>query len=379
MTGRPVPASQPPFVFWACLWSIGAAVALVGVAYDIFRPQLVIPPGRDFANLYAGGKLALASEAWQAFDLDLFRLAIRDQVGTLTQQNYSYPPHALFIALPFALLSYLPAFILFSLTGAALFVWAARPYVPFAPLLAVLTPAAALFLLNGHYGLLIGALWLFFFRNLQERPARAGLAAAALTFKPHIGLFVALAALSQRRTFVTAVAAMVALVAVSAAAFGLASWYGFIGQTVAAQADILTREGGDFYFRLMPSAYVAYGRGPVGWVAHCLFAAAAVMLLVRARRIDPFAFATATFIVVPYVFVYDMTVACLGLAILLWRDWGMLKGWERVVLTLAFFAPDLSLFVQPLVPPILLAALSVQARLEVPAYRRVQVSQPEAT
>ena len=370
---------RPPFVFWTCLWGIGAAVALVGVAYDLFRPQLVIPPGRDFANLYAGGKLALAGEAWRAFDLDLFRLAIRDHVGTLTQQNYSYPPHALFIALPFALLPYVPALILFSLAGAALFVWAARPYVPFAPLLAVLTPAATLNLWNGHYGLLIGALWLLFFRFLQERPLRSGLAAAALTFKPHIGLFVALAALSERRTFLAAVVATAALVALSAAAFGLASWYGFIGQTVAAQADILTREGGDFYFRLMPSAYVAYGRGAIGWIAQAAFATAAIAFLGRARRIDPFAFATATFIIVPYVFVYDMTVACLGLAILLWRDWGSLKAWEKAVLTLAFFAPDLSLFVQPLVPPILLAALFLQLRADPLGYRRVQVSQPLAT
>lgn len=379
MTETHLTAARPPFVYWTCIWAIGVVFGLVAVGYDIFRPDVGVPPGRDFSNLYTAGQLVLAGEPWAAFDLNLFRLALREHVGTLTMQNYSYPPHALFIAVPFAVLPYWPAFVLFSLGGAALFVWAARPYVPFAPILAVLTPAAALNLWNGHYGLFIGALWLIFFRYLHDRPGRAGFAAAALTFKPHMGLFIALAALTERRTFIVAALATVLLVVASVAAFGPSSWYGFFIETAAAQADILTREGGDFYFKMMPSAYVAFGRGGVAWVAQAVASIAAIAMLVRARRTDAFTLATATFIVVPYVFVYDMTVVCLGFAILLWRDWETMRGWEKLVLTAAFFVPDLSLLVQPVVPPILLAAFTVQLRAEPISYRLVHVSQPLAT
>ena len=75
---------------------------------------------------------------------------------------------------------------------------------------------------------------------------------------------------------------------------------------------------------------------------------------------DPFALATATFLIVPYVFVYDMTVACIGFAILIWRDWGELSFGERAILTLAFLVPNITLGLPALSPPILLLALWVQ-------------------
>ena len=183
-------AAKPPFVYWTCLWLSGLAVVLVATAYDVLAPDLGTPPGRDFSNLYTAGKLALAGDAYRAFDLNTFRLALREFVGGLTLQNYSYPPHALFIAAPFALLPYGASFALWSALSLAFFYWAAKPYVRFAPILSILTPAAALNVWNGHYGLLLGGLWLLFFRNSDRRPIVAGLVASLMTFKPHMGLFI---------------------------------------------------------------------------------------------------------------------------------------------------------------------------------------------
>jgi hypothetical protein len=340
------------------------AFALVATAYDIFRPDIGTPPGRDFSNLYTAGKLVLEGEAWRAFDVDIFRLSLREYVGTLTQQNYSYPPHALFIAAPFALFPYGVSFFLWSAVSLVLFAWAARPFVPFPAILAALTPPAALNVWNGHYGLILGALWLLYFRFLGSRPAAAGWTAAALSFKPHMGLFIALTALTSRRTFIVAVTGVLALVLLSAWTFGIACWIGFVDTTIATQAVILTREANNFYFRLMPAAYTAFGRGSAALAVHLIFALAAIMLLIRYRRIDPFSLATATFIIVPYVFIYDMTVACLGFALLIWRDWKGLGLAERVILTLAFLSPDINILFSPIVPPILLAALWVQLRRE---------------
>jgi alpha-1,2-mannosyltransferase len=153
MNDRAETAKRPPFVYWTCLWGSGLAVALVATAYDIIRPDLGTPPGRDFSNLYTAGKLALEGRAYLAFDLDTFRLALRDFVGTLTLQNYSYPPHAMFIAVPFALLPYGISFAVWSVLSLGFFYWAAKPHVQFPPILSILTPAAALNVWNGHYGL----------------------------------------------------------------------------------------------------------------------------------------------------------------------------------------------------------------------------------
>jgi alpha-1,2-mannosyltransferase len=362
MTSDAISASRPPFVYWTCLWLVGLSFAFVLILQDIIAPDPGAPPGRDFANLYNAGKLALDGYAYRAFDVDTFRFGFLDLFGKFIQQNYSYPPHALLLAAPMAMLPYWPSFAVWTVVSVGLFYWAAKPHVPFAPALAVLTPAAAINIWNGHYGLLLGALWLLFF---QMRGVKAGLIASAMTIKPHMGLFIAITALRDWRTVAAAVCGTIALVTLSIFLFEPASWYGFISNTFGVQMEMLTRQKNDFYFRLMPSAYTSFGRDGGAIVIHLLFAAVAAALVLRSRRIDPFAFATATFLIVPYVFIYDMTVACLGFAMILWRDWGKLGRSEKVVLTLAFMTPNLTLVFPPLTGPILLAALAVQTKADV--------------
>jgi hypothetical protein len=238
--------------------------------------------------------------------------------------------------------------------------WAARRAVPFAPWLAILTPAAGLNMWNGHYGFWLGGLWLLFFRYLQRAPAKSGLIAAVLTIKPHMGLFIALSALTSRRVVAWAVAGTLTLVLVSALLFGVASWEAFFLKTTATQADILTRAKDEYYFRLMPTTFVAAGRGQIAVFAHVLVAAATIVLLARRPTLDPFALATATFLVLPYAFNYDMTVACLGFAIILYRDWSTLGRWRQAALSLAFLVPVLTISAPWLSPPLLLCALAIQ-------------------
>lgn len=356
----------PPFVFWTCLWGAGLAIGLVAIIYDILAPDLGVPLGRDFSNLYTAGTLAIENRAHEAFDPNTHRLALRDIVGELTQQVYSYPPHALFVGVPFALLSYQLSLIVWTLATAAFFYWAAKPHVAFAPVLAVLTPAAVINIWAGQYGLLFGGLWLLYFRYFGPCPVRAGLIAAAMTFKPHLGLFVGLTAFTHWRTVAAAALSTMLLIFLSGAAFGWEGWYGFISQNVGTHVGFLTQRSDDFYFRLMPAAFTAYGKGMFGLSAQIAFAVAAIWLLIRSRRIDPFALATATFLIIPYGFVYDMTVVCLGFANILWLNWKHLKVWERFILTLAFLSPGINMlfaiYSPMLVPPILLAGLFVQTR-----------------
>ena len=365
MKFEPVTADRPPFVYWACLWGLGLSVTLAGIFFDILQADLN-PPGRDFANLYAAGKLVLEGNPLSVFDLRSFRLEIFEWTGVTTLQNYSYPPHALLIAAPFALLPYWPSFILWTVGGAAFFAYAAKREIPFSPMLAVITPAAGLNIWNGHYGFLLGGLWLLFFRALHHQPMRAGLIGAVLTFKPHMGLFIGLAALTKRRAVIVAIAASAALFLLSVAAFGIDSWEAFALKTSATQTAILTRTNEDHYFRLMPTAFVAMGRGDLGLIAHILFAGAALALLARRPTLDPFALATATFIILPYAFNYDMTVACLGMAVILYRDWATFDAKRIAVLSLAFLVPNLTISAAAVAPPMLLAALWIQLERATP-------------
>ncbi len=251
-------SSRPSFVYWTSLWLVGLSFALVLVIKDLLNVDPGAPPGRDFANFYTAGKLAIEGRAWQAFDADVFRFALRDVFGKFIVQNYSYPPHAMLLAAPFALLPYWVAFAAWTALGAGLFYTAAKRCVPFAPLLAVLTPAAALNMWNGHYGLILGAWWIFFF---SSRGAKAGLIASLMTIKPHMGLLVGLTALRDWRTVAAAVVGTLALIVLSVVLFEPAAWFGFANNTLGAQMEILTSSTDDFYFRMMPSAYTAFGRG----------------------------------------------------------------------------------------------------------------------
>ena len=359
MNKTPVQA-PPPLVIWASMWGVGVAFGIALIGHDLLVPTRT-PLGRDFMNLWVAGRMVLEGQTPAIFDYLAFQARVLELLDADTT-NYSYPPHALFMAVPFALLPYHPALALWTIGGAALFAWAARPFVPFPAWLAVLTPAAFVNIWNGHYGFVFGALWLLFFRNLATRPVRGGLCVAALTFKPHMGVLIAFAALRDRRVVLTAIAGTIALAAGAALIFG--GWPEFFGRTVPLQAEIMSRGNEFFFARLMPTAFIAYGTGSAGWVAQAIFTAATAWLVLRSRTVDPFALATASFLIVPYAFNYDMTVASLGFAILLHRDWYRLGAAERIVGILAFLSPALTFFAGWAVPVILLAGLWLQLRCE---------------
>ena len=363
MTLKIEPSSSrngPPFVYWSLLWWLGAVVAIYLLFFDLTKPNMTRLPGRDFTNLWTAGRLALDGDAWKAFNVDTFRLALLNKAGILSLQNYSYPPHALFIAAPFALMPYYLSLAVWTVLGFVFFVWAARPFIPFHPLLAALTPAAAFNIWNGHYGFYIGGLWLLVFYWVRNRPYWAAVAAGLLSFKPHLGLLIAIRLLTERRALVATVLTVVLLVAASAFIFGAGTWAAFLTDTTAEQADILTAPGASLYLRMMPSAYCVFGGGSVGILAQLIFASASIGILIYRSALNPFSAATATFLIVPYTFNYDMTVACLGFAILIYSRWSVLSWHAKALLTLAFWAPELTWIVPWLVPPILLAGLWLQ-------------------
>ena len=248
---------------------------------------------------------------------------------------FPYPPQALFLFVPFALLPMWPAYYLFDVLGALCFFLAAKPYLPpgFPRISAVLTPAALFCLFYGQTGLFVGALWLVAF---QGRWA----AVAALTIKPHIGFLSALS-LSTKTLVPTVILALVLtcagfLIFGEASAFfqSLAAQFGAIGENIKWQ-----------YVGVSP----AIGYGVIGWL---VFGLAAAILL--SFNVNAFTAATAGLLIAPYAFHYDMPAASLGFLLALQKERSLSKA---LAFTAALLVPSLVRLGAFVAPPILIWAL----------------------
>lgn len=341
-----------PVPFVAGLWLLGAIVTLTMVWNGLGQDQL--STDKDYANLWVAGRLAIEGNIAAIFDVEAFRQASVPLLGERIAGNYSYPPHALFLAVPFAVLPYKWSLVAWTLAGMAFFMWAAREHCRgVMPLfLAVLTPAALDNIRFGHYGFFAGGLFLLAFSN---RHRIAGLAASALTIKPHLGLLVTVQMLRNPKALVVAIAATVALVIASLLVFGPASWTGFLTETFAYQSGLIAPAGRGKLMHMMPTPLIGYGL-----VGHLIFAGLAILLLTR--NFNVFTAATATFLILPYAFHYDMTVANLGFAVLIFRHWDDLGLLEKVAACLGFLVPEFVTFGTWFAPPLLLAGLYVQTR-----------------
>lgn len=260
---------------------------------------------------------------------------------------FPYPPHSLFLFIPFGLFPFGWGLLLFNFAGVAFFAWAAKSYLPdqLPLVLAVCSPATLFCLFFGQTDLIVGGLWLLAFRGRWA-------AVAALTFKPHLGLLSVLSLKSWAQ--IARVALLVAvLVAASLFAFGARAWFDFFNAAVGQAGMIGVRQRW-----LVMGVSPAIGYGFWGWI---LFATAAAFLL--SRRVNAFTAATAALLISPYGFHYSMPAASVGLAIAIYCHWTQLRVINRTALAGAFLVPVIVTVGTWWAPPILLWALSVQVGL----------------
>nr|WP_277622583.1 glycosyltransferase 87 family protein [Sphingomonas telluris] len=262
-------------------------------------------------------------------------------------QAFPYPPHSLFLFIPFSLTSFGLGLILFNVAGTAFFACAAKPYLPkgFPLVFAVCSPATLLCLFFGQTSLVVGGLWLCAFRGRWA-------AVSALTFKPHMGLLSVFALKNRADVWRTAALALL-LIAASMIAFGFHIWVDFANALTAHADRIGVRKRW-----LVLGVGPAIGYGLWGWA---LFAVAAAYLL--SRQINAFTAATAALLISPYALHYDMPVACLGFLLGIYSHWETLGTFQRAALAAGFLSPIIVYLGTWWIPPILLWALLVQVRL----------------
>jgi alpha-1,2-mannosyltransferase len=322
-----------------------------------------LPLGADFINVYATSHLVLQGSPEIAYD-PVRHNAVEHALVDFDPGAYfgwHYPPMALFLVAPLALLPFM----------GALFVWLGVTFVgylavlraslpkdlPVGPAVLVLVGFTGVFInvINGQNGFLTTALLGAAFLALARgRPWLAGVLIACLLYKPQFGVLIPLALLAGGywRSVVAASAAGLVLIAASYLVFGAETWQAFLGSTTFTR-DVVLEAGGTGWHRIQSvfsMVRMAGGGIEAAYAAQTivLLGLALLIVIVWRRPSAPFAIkaamlAAASLLATPYVLDYDLIVLAL---VLIWvtAD-GLERGflpWEKTFLAVIWLWPLLS-------------------------------------
>ena len=286
----------------------------------------------DFVDVWAAGRLALDGQAAAAWDWAIHREAEVAALGHDFPGNYGwhYPPPYLFVAAALATLPYLVALLGWLAVTLPLYVAAVRAIMGerLGILIACAFPAVMWNMLVGQNGFLTAALIGLMLLTLDTRPIAAGVLLGLLTYKPQFGILfpIVLAANGQWRVIAAASVTTAALVAASAAVFGVAAWSAFF-TWLPATSEIILGDGRAGLNKLQSlfgvlrwlgfsttAAFIAQGL----LIASC---AVALVMITRDRRspseVKAAALATGALLATPYLYMYDFPVLMIPLAFLL--------------------------------------------------------------
>ena len=286
--------------------------------------------GRDFLNVWMGGRAAFAGGPAAWFDANAYNAVLHALLGSSALNDYpyywSYPPHIVLFTWPIGLMPFLAAYIAWCVLGLAAFVAVAhvggveRRYLLFV----ALAPAVAVNVFFGQNGFVTAALLAGGLSALDRRPVLAGVLFGVLTIKPQLGILlpIMLVLTGRWRTIAAAAGTTAVLAAITAGLYGTDIWMEYLTKVGAQQAWLLDHADGN----LVPSAFYAARRlglpTEVGWAAQIVesaLALAAVVWTFRRRRDEVLSlalFVTAVFLFTPYSYCYDMVVFAWVLALL---------------------------------------------------------------
>lgn len=203
--------------------------ALLLVALSLFS-NLAHPRPLDFLSFWGAGRLALAGDPASAYD-SAAHLALGRAIGGLDgYMTFVYPPPFLAILLPFALMPFGVATLVWVCANFGIFIAAIRRAAPVGAWHALSFPPVLHNVLIGQAGLLVAAIFALAQRWLEARPFRAGLLLGCLVLKPQLGLMlpIALLAGAQWRAIGGAALSAVAILLLGAMLFGPDSYRAMI-------------------------------------------------------------------------------------------------------------------------------------------------------
>jgi hypothetical protein len=367
-------------------WLLGASgvvvtlfiLIVVGRPWDVHDALMVgTPVGREFANFWLGGVLAIQGKLSLLIDFDGYNeLAFQTFYYNPRSLVFSYPPHILPFLVPFGALPHPLAVALWS-AGNLWLIWRAVRLLsdePGLPWLAVLSPAALIMVAMGHFGGALAFLSIFILTRASARPILAGCCFALLTVKPQFAASMALFLLlvGHWRVLVTGAVATAALVGLSVAAFGIAPWVGFFQWTLPFHAQLLSHyQVGAF--RTAMSIYTAARMEGLGdavakllQFAFAIPVLAATILLFLRRGPDARAvtFALlAVLMILPYFQHYDLAIVAPALTVALFAPSSERPFLPAPLASVMWLAPPFALpagqLALPIVPVVFAGVVAV--------------------
>ena len=336
------------------------------------------PVYHAFVAMWSGSYDVLHGRGSSAYDQTQFVSVQRGIVHSNPGQNpyfiWVYPPTALFVVLPLALMPYTVAFVAWGTITLVLYIWTVWNIVPrsITPVVALTPLAVPMNILLGQDGLLNAALLGIVAAAMRSRPHLAGVCLGLLSYKPQLGLAfpVVLASAGRWRIFLAAAASTLVFAGASAVWFGISSWEHFFQQLVMLSGSDNFELAGlhtvhQSFYGL--ATWLGASR-PLAWSFHCAGAAAtlisAIVLWRRSGAFDIKSAATvlSTFAVTPFLVMYDLALLAIPAALLIRQglDRGFLVG-ERTLIALCVGLEFLALQM-PIGPLILLILESLVIR-----------------
>jgi hypothetical protein len=343
---------------------------VIGLGWILMSKDVVDPKGKplgyDFITFWSASHLALTGHAQDAYNIPL--LLKTAQIAVPAAQVvyiWSYPPSFYLIVLPLALLPYIAAFwtFMFSTLGAYLLVLRRIIQGSTAMWCLASFPGLWVNLIQGQNAFLTAALAGAALLGVERRPLLAGLFIGLLAIKPHLAILfpVALIAIGAWRTLITSALTAIVFTATGTAILGATVLKRFIANL---DHTRLFLENGSLPWAKMPTmfAFLRLLGIPVtgAYVIHFVVAVCAVIVVWHVWRhcqnqnLRGAALMTATFLVSPYVFDYDLAWLAFPIAWLALE--GLRNGWlrgEREMLVVAWLLPMLM--------PVIETFLNVQA------------------
>lgn len=319
LDGKPIfdPKSDP----YAHYRILGGALALlmIGLAAISLWHNWKSPVSHDFIAYWGAAKLAAEGHAALAYDPDvLHRVQTASaEFGNGGNLPFGYMPAFLLPMLPFSLLPYGLAMIIWVCATLVLYLVALKQLVPKAGLLALAFPAVFVNCDIGQNGLLTGAVLFATMALLSRRPFVAGLLAGCLIVKPQLAMLLPLVFLAgcHWRAFAGAAVSSITITAAGLVAFGGSVFIAWI--EALPSFGKIAKDGtvGWIHFTSVYAAGRQAGLDAGSAIAlHLLVAAMAAALAWRVWRSSndvlqrASAFACATALSSPYLFLYDQVI-----------------------------------------------------------------------
>lgn len=281
----------------------------------------------DFDVFHLVGRMILHGSVNSAYDMARMFSAEAAESGVNTQMPWTYPPQFdLFVAL-LALVGKGTAYILFTGTTFAAYVWVLRRLAGpnFAPVVILTMPALTVCVIIGQNGLLTGALvGAFAIASLRGR-AIGGLPLGLMVVKPHLAVALTVMALARHSWAVLAVATAVTLATagLSTIVLGPGIWAAFLDGVHASGAFL--KEGNYPLYRMTSLYACARTFGVPSDTALALQAALALAacsatVYANVKRFSPHLqvgiAVLCTLAISPYNYDYDMPILGVAAALL---------------------------------------------------------------